>query len=194
MSTTKRFLMLVVAVMMLLALLSSVTYNDGLTIHAFQADETPTPSLTLANTATPIPIEIVIDNTDPGFSVAGFWLTYSGAPYPHYGVDFRYSPAGVGNDTATFRPNITVAGDYEVFIWFGTSPEGATNAPYTVQHAGGATVVPVNMNGPAGEGGYWTSLGIYTFETGTSGLVQLFDDANGYVVADAIRLLQVGGP
>jgi len=194
MSTTKRFLMLVVAVMMLLALLSSVTYNDGLTIHAFQADETPAPSLTPANTATPIPIEIIIDNTDPGFSVAGFWLTYSGAPYPHYGVDFRYSPAGAGDDTATFRPNITVAGDYEVFIWFGTSPYGATDAPWTINYDGGSHTVTVNLLGPAGGGGYWLSLGSYPFAAGTAGTVVTTDDANGYVVADAIRLLQVGGP
>ncbi|MFZ5917067.1 MAG: hypothetical protein ACOYZ7_09055 [Chloroflexota bacterium] len=141
-----------------------------------------------------MPVEIIVDNADPGFAITGFWLTYSGPPYPAYNGSFRYHAAGSGSNTATFRPAVPAAGDYEVFIWFGTSPYGATNAPWTVNYDGGAHTVTVNLLGPAGEGGYWLSLGVYPLAAGTAGTVVTTDNANGYVIADAIRLLQVGGP
>jgi hypothetical protein len=137
---------------------------------------------------------IIVDDTDPGFSVVGAWPVYSGPPYPAYNGGFHYNAAGVGNDVATFRPSLPVAGNYEVFIWFGTSPIGATNAPWTVNYDGGTQTTLVNLQGPAGEGGYWISLGVYPFAAGTSGTIVTTDNANDYVVADAVRLLQVGGP
>ena len=134
-----------------------------------------------------------MDNADPDFSITGFWLTYSGSTYPAYNGGFRYHAAGVGNNSATFRPSVPVADYYQVSIWFGTSPYGATDAPWTINYDGGSHTVTVNLLGPAG-GGYWLSLGSYPFAAGTAGTVVTTDDANGYVVADAIRLLQVGGP
>jgi hypothetical protein len=148
--------------------------------------DTPTPTL--------VPVDITVDNTDSGFSVVGSWLTYSGPLYPHYGTDFRYDEAGTGSEWATFVPNLPRAGRYEVFTWWGTSPDGATDAPYTVHHLGGATTVRVNLRGPAGEGGVWYSLGAYDFAAGTVGSVVIDDDADGYVVADAVRFLEAGPP
>jgi len=48
------------------------------------------------------------------------------------------------------------------------------------------------MQGPAGGGGSWYSLGTYDLAAGTAGSVVLSDDANGYVVADAVRFQEVG--
>lgn len=134
---------------------------------------------------------MIVDNTDSGFSVVGSWLIYSGPLYPYYGTSFRYDEAGSGSERATFTPDLPQAGDYEVFIWWGTSPDGATDGPYTVNHLGGATTVRVDMQGPVGGGGEWLSLGVYEFSAGTDGSVMLSDDANGYVVADAVRFTEV---
>lgn len=135
---------------------------------------------------------MIVDNTDPGFSVVGSWFTYSGPIYPYYGTGFRYDEGGTGSERATFVPDLPRAGRYEVLIWWGTSPDGATNAPHTVHHLSGTTAVQVNMRGPAGEGGVWYSLGTYDFAAGTAGSVVISDDADGYVVADAVRFLEVG--
>jgi hypothetical protein len=124
--------------------------------------------------------------------VVGSWGTYSGPIYPYYGVNFRYDDPGTGLERATFTPNLPRTGSYQVFIWWGTSPQGATNAPYTVHHMEGTTTVRVNMNGPAGAGGLWYNLGVYNFSAGAAGNVTLSDDANGYVVADAVRFLETG--
>jgi hypothetical protein len=156
--------------------------------------DTPTATATHTPSPTPTPAEIIVDDTDPEFSTIGAWLIYSGPPYPSFEGGFHYNDPGVGNESATFRPNLPVAGDYEVFIWFGTSPYGATNAPYTVHYDGGSQTTLVNLLGPAGEGGYWYSLGVYPFADGTSGSIVITDNANGYVIADAVRLLLVGGP
>ena len=136
---------------------------------------------------------MIVDNADPGFSVVGSWLTYSGSTYPTYGTSFRYDEAGSGSERAIFTPGLPYAGSYEVFIWWGTSPYGATNAPYTVNHLGGATTVRVNLLGPAGQGGEWMSLGVYEFAAGTGGSLVVSDDANAYayVIADAVRFTQV---
>ena len=42
-------------------------------------------------------------------------------------------------------------------------------------------------------GGAWNLLGTYTFGSGTGGNITLTDQANGYVIADAIRLVPVQG-
>ena len=166
---------------------------------------TPTPIPTATNTATPLPthtatvtptptatatpVVIIIDNTDSGFSSVGSWLPNNDPSYPFYGANFLYNYPGSGADTATFRPNLPVAGNYEVFIWYGTAPGTASNQPFTVSYNGGSTTTRINVNGPIG-GGEWLSLGIFNFAAGASGSVSTSDDANGVVGADAVRWAQ----
>ena len=58
----------------------------------------------------------------------------------------------------------------------------------TVNHAGGATVVMVNQE--AG-GGSWQALGAFSFNAGNA-TISLSDEANDYVVADAVMLVPPG--
>ena len=64
-------------------------------------------------------------------------------------------------------------------------PSNATNAVYTVEHAGGSTNVQVNQTVASGSSGLL--LGTYTFGSASYGIT-LSDNANGRVVADSIRL------
>jgi RHS repeat-associated protein len=64
----------------------------------------------------------------------------------------------------------------------------ATDATYTVTHAGGSTPVAVNQQA---NGGVWNLLGIFSLSPGPAHNVTLTDLANGYVIADAIRLVPV---
>jgi hypothetical protein len=147
-----------------------------------------TPTLTPTPTASPVAEEIIIDNQDPEFSTVGFWNTNSNSNYPFYGADFRYSPSGDGSNQATFRPEILSAGDYEVSFWFLSSSRMSVDVPYTINHSSGSTTIRVDQNGSVG-GGYWYTLGTFTFDAGTAGSIVISNDASDLVPADAVRLV-----
>jgi RHS repeat-associated protein len=77
-----------------------------------------------------------------------------------------------------------------VYAWWTANPNRATNATYTVAYSGGTAAVTVNQQT---SGGAWNLLGTYTFGSGTGGNITLTDQANGYVIADAIRLVPAQG-
>jgi len=126
-------------------------------------------------------IEIIVDNIEADF--VGAWSTSTGDTQK-YGDDLRFHEAGTGSDTATWTPNIPRAGTYNVYAWWSADSNRATNAKYTVYYDAGSDVVEVNQKT---QGGQWNSLGAYSFTAGTSGSVVLSDDADGLVIADAVR-------
>ena len=79
------------------------------------------------------------------------------------------------------------AGDWEVFVRYTSGPSKATNAPYTIY---GSSTSTVRVNQQTG-GGTWYSLGIHSFDAGGT-IIELTDDANGNVIADAIKLVPTG--
>jgi hypothetical protein len=134
--------------------------------------------------ATNAPAPIVIDNLDREFSViGGTWNTAS--PGDRLGPSVRYAAPGTGSARVRFTPRITVAGNYDVSAWWTAFPNHATNAPYTIRHSGGTTVVRTNQET---NGGQWQGIGSYHFNAGTGGYVELSNDANEHVTADAVRL------
>ena len=139
----------------------------------------------------PLSAQIVIDNVDAGFSVTfGSWTTASSAS-GRYGSDYLYkgcvgassSPTG----TVEWRPTLT-QGLHEVQVWYASGGNRADDAPFTVHHRSGATTQRINQQI---NGGQWVSLGTYDFGTGTSGYVELGNNANTglVVIADAVRFL-----
>ena len=101
-----------------------------------------------------------------------------------YGPDLSYLAAGTGANTATFVPDLPQAGDYDVYAWWTQHNNRASNAPYTVYHSGGNETVLISQKDG---GGGWTYIGTYNFDAGTGGYAVLSDDANGYVIADAMK-------
>jgi RHS repeat-associated protein len=98
------------------------------------------------------------------------------------------APPGAAPNTATWTPNVAQGGQYEVYARWTASTNRASNATYTVTHASGQTSVPVNQQA---NGGAWNLLGTFTLNPGTAHIIALTDQANGYVIADAIRLVPV---
>jgi len=96
-----------------------------------------------------------------------------------------YSPDG--DATATFTPKIVKVGKYKVFEWHGADPQRdhATDAPYTINYAGGSKTIRINLDENIGR---WNLLGTFRFKAGTSGNVTISNNANGNVVADAIKI------
>jgi RHS repeat-associated protein len=83
------------------------------------------------------------------------------------------------------------SGRYKVYARWTTHANRATNAPYTVHHAGGETTVRVNQEK---NNNVWVLLGSFLFQPGAGHKVVLSDDANEYVIADAVRFIaEFGG-
>ncbi len=121
----------------------------------------------------------IADNWDATF--VGPWTSYSGTE--EYGTDFQYRATGTGSNTVTWTIKVPSAGDYSVYAWWSQNTNRATNAPYTINYEGGSETVRVSQ---LVKGGQWNYLGTYSFNAGDYTVV-LADDANGYVVADAIK-------
>jgi RHS repeat-associated protein len=133
------------------------------------------------------PASVVADNA--AGSALGDWPA-STAVGGYHGTNYQVHAAGTGTNSFTWTLNVPAAGTYEVRARWTAHPNRATNAKFTVNHAGGAQVVSVNMeNG----GGQWNTLGTYSFNAGAT-TISLSDEADGYLIADAVLLVPPGAP
>ncbi|MCD6386519.1 family 10 glycosylhydrolase [Candidatus Sumerlaeota bacterium] len=148
-------------------------------------------SVTLS--ATPNVIEIVVDNSDSGFSViSGSWSTGSSAS-DKYGVDYRYNGTGSGNDRVRWTPTLPSAGQYNLYVWYPQGSNRAPDAKYTLHYDGGSQTFSVNQQA---NGGRWNLLGSFQFNSGTSGYVELSDQSSAtgkVVIADAVKFVYASG-
>ncbi len=78
------------------------------------------------------------------------------------------------------------AGEYEVYARWSAHPNRASDATYKIQHESGESDVVVNQQV---SGGSWNYLGNYIL--GPDSQIRLSDQANGYVIADAVQLVWV---
>ena len=134
----------------------------------------------------------LIDDGGPGFTATvspDGWL----AAAVGYDGDCLYTSVllGTAGDYAEWRPDLA-AGKYEVLAYYVADSNRRTDVRYTVVHAGGtATTGYISQFNPVALG-VWQSLGVYTFNGGTSGYVRLTDDhvgwgLNQYIIADAVK-------
>ena len=132
-------------------------------------------------------LTVIADNDKPAVTLAGGWGNNTRDEVDQrYELSVEQAAAGDGSSTATFRPNLPVGGRYRVFARWTSHPNRATNAPYTIHHAGGADTVRVNQEN---HGGKWMLLGEYEFAAGTACHVVLSNDADEWVVADAVAFI-----
>ncbi len=105
-------------------------------------------------------------------------------------------PAGAGEATATWRPSIGVSGYYEVAEWHGwhgdrrNSADEATNVPFKVV-VNGAEKLRGTIDQTKNYG-QWNVLGYTYFPKGQDGYLRITNDANGWVIADAVRFRYLG--
>ncbi|WP_406699030.1 tandem-95 repeat protein [Singulisphaera sp. Ch08] len=129
------------------------------------------------------------DDGQPGYNQAGPWVSYSGG----YGGTARYVASGDGSATASWQQTGLAPGSYEVQVTWLAGGNRASNAPYRI-YDGNTLIKTVRINqrnNPAGGvtsgGAVFQSLGTVAI-TGSTLRVELGNDADGYVIADAIRL------
>ena len=174
----------------------STTYrielSDGSYLERFP--DSSTPAWYSPDGSPPDPLEnpeYFITNPDPDFNRCDFvgdWrFSKEGDGYVEY--NYHYHNPGSGANTATWNLFVKYPGYYSVVATWAANSSNATNATYTIQHANGSSSVSVNQRTTEGT----NQLGEYYFEEG-SWVVQLSDNANGRVVADAVSLLPLDDP
>lgn len=137
--------------------------------------------------------EIVVDNKDAIFSAGWTTEVKSAKKYADDFCSITGSPKGSGA-TGTFRPNIPVAGKYDVYIWYPHGSNHSTNAPWHLAYHGGTQTTHVNQQI---NGGKWFQIGsAKNFAAGTNGFVQVSNnvEGKGLVIADAVRFVHVQEP
>ena len=131
------------------------------------------------------PSAIVSDN--PSGVPTGVW-TPSTAVGGYVGSNYQVAPAGTGANSFAWSVGVGQAGSYAVYARWTAHPNRATNARYTVSHAGGSETVTVNQQANSAS---WQLLGTYALGAAGSIGVVLSDEANGYVIADAVKVQPV---
>ncbi|MEV0273876.1 exo-alpha-sialidase [Hamadaea sp. NPDC050747] len=133
--------------------------------------------------------DFAVDNGGLGFATTGSWPSSRGV-FGYYGFNYLTHAKGTGANSARWRPALPGDDRYEVLISYAADPNRASNAPYTVHHAEGASTVTVNqkLHGVADvRMGEWVSLGTFPLRAGLDGYVELTDAADGVVIADGVR-------
>lgn len=103
------------------------------------------------------------------------------------------------NNTATrsitYRPNLTLAGKYRVFISYYQEYLAKPDMPVVVTSSDGTSTHYVNLSIRPSDG-IWQVLGDFNFTQGTAGTVTIGTDAsnNGNSIADAVRFEMLGIP
>src|SRR5882672_8684564 len=131
------------------------------------------------------PSAIIADNS--AGSASGTWSN-STAVTGYYGSNYQVHTAGSGANVFTWTLSVPSSGSYLVYGRWTSHPNRATNAKYTVNHAAGSTVATVNMEQMSAQ---WNLLGTFSFNAGAN-TISLSDDANDYVIADAVMLVPAG--
>lgn len=132
---------------------------------------------------------IVVDDSDgpPAVRFYGEWLA---APEGYLAAT-HWAYKGKGEARAVFTPNVAKAGLYKVFAYFGPDPQSdhARNVPVTVRSAGKPVTKRIDLRVTKGQ---WVALGTFRFKVGQTGSVTITNDADGNVIADAIKLVPAG--
>lgn len=164
------------------------TRREDVAVHFWMTFHHPLLGSATSSAVVPLlPNEIIVDsNRDlDRIEIVGVWPTSTNV-FGYYYSGYRPNAPGNGSERLTWRVDIPIAGSYEVFAWWTAAEDRAANAPYSVAHADGSTTVRVDQT----QGGSrWQSLGVYRFSA-ASARVTLTDDADGYVVADAVRFVR----
>lgn len=129
-----------------------------------------------------------VDNSSSRFRASTNW-NLSSYSAQRYGADYRYTTPLAVSDGAWYSFPVPSSGNYEVYAWYPASSGYNSSTPYIVATSGGNVVKYVNQQV---NGGTWVSLGIFNISGGDHDVVAVsrWTSTGGYVIADAVRLVQ----
>lgn len=157
--------------------------------------------------------EVIVDNDEPDKNYSRYIESLrpqATAGFETYGIGFahrqkHYTDADnpftagtvrriatttrkVREATASYEPQLPVAGAYAVYVSYATLPNSIDDATYTIYHGGEVTRLRVNQRMG---GGTWVYLGTYHFDTGNTRenrvVVSNLSQRNGVLTTDAVR-------
>lgn len=134
--------------------------------------------------------DLFVDNDAgaPGYAETGTWTTTSNIGAGYNGGSYRHTSFTSPASTATWRPSIPVTGYYEVSVIFRCGADRTSNAPYTINHADGASTASVDQTGSFSGALGMVNIGTHRFLSGTSGNVVLRNNGGtGNYIADTVR-------
>lgn len=136
------------------------------------------------------PSDHIIDRESIGFFTDGDWSVSTSIP-GFEGQDYLLAPPGTGQNVATW--NLNIIRTFDVYAKWSSTPRRGSNVKFVVHHLDNRNnlVTETVTVDQRENGGEWLKLGTYRMSTLT-GRVTVSDDADGWVVADAILFKEVG--
>jgi len=133
--------------------------------------------------------EYIVDNRDVAHFQIGSWVNSTHSTQ-FYGDDYSVAPSGSGESVATW--NLNIIKTFNVYARWTAHSNRGTNVKYTIHYLDDEDklVTDVVSVDQTTNGGTWFKLGTYRMSVLT-GRVTVSDDANGYVIADAILFEEV---
>ena len=143
-----------------------------------------------------LPVSQIIDDSNgfPSFESTGTFTQQSDSAAWNGGIHLAPGAPGTGGSEADWNFSLN-PGIYRVSTTWTSSPDRATDSPFTISDGTlPLGTVDVNQqlspNSFGADGKVWEDLGIFTVGSGVLN-VQLANDADGFVIADAIRIEQL---
>ena len=134
--------------------------------------------------------EQIVDNADSSrFSASGNWKTSTRRDAAKRGPNFRYAAPTSTSDPARFRLRAPRVGRYAIYIWHPSHPDYSSSAPVGVKTRAGLRWKRLDLRSG---GGRWVPHGEYSLAAGEepSVLVSRWTSARGWLVADAVRMVE----
>ena len=130
-------------------------------------------------------VKLVVDNADDEVETVGTWIASTVEP-GYFGDDYMHDGnVDKGEKSFRFIPRI-LSGEHEVWLHWPAGANHATNVPVVIRTAEGETEVTVNQRE---SGGDWHLLGSYMLSADEVWVEIRTEGTDGYVVADAVRLV-----
>ena len=166
------------------------SFGGSISLSNSDSDENPF-TLTLSGTVNPLPHKEIHDNGNVGCTLTTGWTRTAGKGYAG---DIHTAAKGTGGKSATWTFTNLPNGEYNIWGTWTAAGANATNAPFSFYNGSG-TAMSVLKNqrvAPASlaDGYKWTFLRKVVVNNGWVS-VKLTNKANGTVVADAIRIVQI---
>jgi hypothetical protein len=134
---------------------------------------------------------VVIDDDQAGGARSGFDHV-STSVQPFVGVGYRTDNNALkGGQHIQFRIMVPKDGRYEVRFAYTAHPNRATNVPVVVNHADGQNRQLINQRDNPDIDRMFVSLGVFRFVADASYSLEVRNDGtDGYVIADAVNLIE----
>lgn len=118
------------------------------------------------------PQQVVVDELSSAFTKGGayWWDDWSLGNNAH--MYWTCVNGDVVDSWGEWHPNLSATGSYEVLAFIPNYHTNTNNARYEIHYQGGMTTVSRAQSSYYDQ---WVSLGVFTFDAGTSGYVRLTD-------------------